>query len=170
MPELNQCTYTPSTDASSDTKAGESTDNQSTTPTEEEEEEAASADQTATTTESAEPAPADEKSTPAADSDDAKSKELEKIIAERKRIETENQRKLDEYKATLDKGRQEVKDLNLRFGDWYFVVSNDTFQKIRLGRGDVIKKKDATKKADASAAGAPGTAVPGLPSLPGAGQ
>ena len=86
-------------------------------------------------------------------------RELEKTIAERKRIETENQRKLDEYNATLDKGRQEVKDLNLRFGDWYFVVSNDTFQKIRLGRDDVVKKKAAPGE-PASAGGAASAAAP----------
>jgi len=106
----------------------------------------------------------------AATSEDAESSDLEKTIAERKRIETDNQRKLDEYKEKLDKGRETVKDLNLRFGDWYFVVSNDTFQKIRLGRNDVIKKKDA-KPAEGESASADGAsksapAAPALPSLP----
>jgi len=97
------------------------------------------------------------------------SPEYERILAERKRIETENKRKLDEYNALVEKGRQEAKDLNLRFGDWYFVVSNDTFKKVRLRKDEVIKKKDAKAEDEkASAAGAPGTAVPGLPSLPGA--
>lgn len=99
------------------------------------------------------------------------SAEYDRVLAERKRIETENKRKQDEYEALLKKGRQEVADLNLRFGDWYFVVSNDTFQKVRLGKDDVFKKKDAkAADKDTSAAGAPGTAVPGLPTLPGAGQ
>ena len=103
-----------------------------------------------------------------ADKDDTKSKELDKIIADRKRIETENQRKLDEYKEKLDKGQQTVKDLNLRFGDWYFVVSNDTFQKIRLGREDIVQKKgtDKDEKA-ANPVGMPGQGIPGLPKVPG---
>ena len=63
-----------------------------------------------------------------------------------------------------------MKDLNLRFGDWYFVVSNDTFQKVRLGKNDVVKAKAKEGDAANSAAGAPGSAVPGLPSLPGAGN
>jgi hypothetical protein len=100
--------------------------------------------------------------------------ELEKIIADRKRIGAENERKLDEYQETLKKGREKVKDLNLRFGDWYFVVGNDVFTKIRLGRDQVIKKK-ASKEGEADAAGksatdsilgAPGTSIPGLPELP----
>jgi hypothetical protein len=99
---------------------------------------------------------------------------LAKIIAERKRIETENQRKLDEYQAALKKGRDNVKDLNLRFGDWYFVVDNEVFTKIRLGRDAVIKKKETKAdaaggdKGDASALGLPPeTAIPGMPRLPG---
>lgn len=99
--------------------------------------------------------------------------DLDKIIAERKRIEQENQRKLDEYKQKLEKGRQQVKDLNLRFGDWYFVVSNDTFQKIRLKREDVIKKKvkEAESGDSAPTAGdATNSSVPGLPSFPGIGN
>jgi len=103
--------------------------------------------------------------------------ELDKAIAERKRIEADNQRKLDEYQATLKEGREKVSELNARFGDWYFVVSDDVFQKIRLGLDDVIKKKEATDESDsangessdaASNFGAPGTPIPGLPEIPSA--
>jgi hypothetical protein len=121
----------------------------------------------------------DAKETPeaSADSDAEKEKELDKVIAERKRIEQENQRKLDEYQETLKKGRENVKDLNLRFGDWYFVVDDEVFHKIRLSREDVTKKKDkpkaegeAASTEDAGESPAPGTAVPGLPEIPGADQ
>jgi len=103
---------------------------------------------------------------------------LAKLIADRKRIEAENQHKLDDYQATLTKGREKVKELNLRFGDWYFVVGNDVFTKIRLGRDAVIKKKDAKeatpaadgKDAGNSMFGPPGTRIPGLPNLGGDGK
>ena len=109
------------------------------------------------------------------EADTEKEKELEQIIAERKRIEQENQRKLDEYQETLKKGRENVKDLNLRFGDWYFVVDDEVFQKVRLSRDDVVKKKEKPKaegeatptEGATSESGAPGTAVPGLPEIPG---
>lgn len=100
-------------------------------------------------------------------------KEIDKVIAERKQIEQENQRKLDEYQAQVKKGEDTVKDLNLRFGDWYFVVNDDVFQKLRVGSDKVIKKKDE-KKADAGAAGGKSPAgipgIPGLPTIPGAGK
>jgi hypothetical protein len=101
----------------------------------------------------------------------AQEKDTEKVIAQRKQIEAENQRKLDEYQALVKKGQENVKDLNLRFGDWYFVVSDDVFRKIRLSKDKVVKKKE--KKADA-AAGQPGkdgatpAGIPGLPAIPGA--
>jgi hypothetical protein len=121
-------------------------------------------------------ATAEEKGSEEATADDAeKDKKLEETIAERKRIEQENQRKLDEYQETLKKGRENVKDLNLRFGDWYFVVDDDVFQKIRLSLDDVIKKKekpatDAAAPEGAAEPAAPGAAIPGLPQIPGAEQ
>lgn len=101
--------------------------------------------------------------------------ELEKIMAERKRIEQENQRKMDDYQALLKKGEEKVKELNLRFGDWYFVVDDEVFQKVRLSREDVIKKK-APPEAEGAAPGSqatppapPASATPlGLPEIPGA--
>jgi len=105
-----------------------------------------------------------------------KDKELEKIMAERKRIEDENQRKTTEYQDLLKKGEEQVKELNLRFGDWYFVVDDDVFKKLRLGRSDVIKKKEPPKAEDAATPGAansspPADATPaGLPAIPGAAQ
>jgi hypothetical protein len=46
------------------------------------------------------------------------------------------------------------------------------FNKVRLGRDGVIKKKSAQEEAAGAAnpAGFPGTTIPGLPEIPGAGQ
>ncbi|HEX5471231.1 MAG TPA: hypothetical protein VFW73_05065, partial [Lacipirellulaceae bacterium] len=61
---------------------------------------------------------------------------------------------------------------NLRFGDWYFVVDDDVFHKIRLSRDKVIKKKEKPKAAAAEKTGtksaAPAGGIPGLPTIPGA--
>ena len=76
----------------------------------------------------------------------ADDKETEKIMAMRKIIEAENQKRHAEYEAQVKKGQETVKDLNLRFGDWYFVVNDDVFRKIRLSKDKVVKKKE--KKAE----------------------
>jgi hypothetical protein len=96
-------------------------------------------------------------------------KDAERIMAERMRIETENQRKQKDYDELVKKGQENVKNLNLRFGDWYFVVNDDVFHKIRLSRDEVIKKKE--KKADAAKGekkdtASPGAGIPGLPPIP----
>jgi hypothetical protein len=90
-------------------------------------------------------------------------KDAKAVMAERKEIEQENQRLMDEYQSTIAKGQKKVTDLNQRFGDWYFVISNDVFKQIHLGRDQVIKKKEKPKEGDAAADGA----TSGLPALPG---
>ncbi len=75
---------------------------------------------------------------------DSKSSDRAKIEAERERIAKENQRKQDEYQEKLKAAQNKVRDLNFRFADWYYVVSEDMFKKIRVTRADVIKDKDAS--------------------------
>jgi hypothetical protein len=60
--------------------------------------------------------------------------------AERERIKRENDRKLTEYREKKNKAENRVKELNLRFADWYYVVSEDVYKKLRLGRTDFIKE------------------------------
>jgi hypothetical protein len=117
---------------------------------------------------------ATDESSDTSEAKDASSEELEKIIADRKRIEESNQRKLDEYKSKIDEGTKEVDELNQRFGDWYYVIANDIFQKIRLNRDDLVKAVESSDDESTSSTapassnlGAPGTAIPGLPNLPG---
>ena len=66
---------------------------------------------------------------------DAKSK------AERERIEKENKRKQDEYDERVKQGKDRVKELSGRFADWYYVISDATYQKIHLGREQIVKQK-----------------------------
>ena len=47
-----------------------------------------------------------------------------------------------------------MKELNDRFADWYFIISEDVYKKIHLGRSDVVKKKE--QKQDNEKAGASG--------------
>ncbi len=56
------------------------------------------------------------------------------------RIKRENQRKLDEYNEKRRKAEQRVAELNARFADWYYVISEDVYKKIHLGRADIIKE------------------------------
>jgi len=109
----------------------------------------------------------DDDATQQADAPDEPSA-ADKIAAERKAIEEENQRAQDQYKETVDAGKKRVAELNERFGDWYYVISNDVYKQIHLGRDQVIKKKDAPKPGEDAAAPGADAANPlsGLPNLP----
>lgn len=47
-----------------------------------------------------------------------------------------------EWQEKIDQGRERSQELNARFADWYYVISQDSYEKIRLTRSDLIKKKD----------------------------
>ena len=58
--------------------------------------------------------------------------------AEVKRINEENQQKQKDYEAKLEASRKRVTELNARFADWYYVIPDSEFVKIRLSRKDVV--------------------------------
>lgn len=64
------------------------------------------------------------------------------LKAERERIEKENKRKQEEYDGKVKTGKDKVNELNARFADWYYIISDDVYQKIHLARADVVKKKE----------------------------
>jgi hypothetical protein len=62
------------------------------------------------------------------------------------RIKRENQRKLDEYNQKRKKAEQRVAELNARFADWYYVISEDVYKKIHLSRADIVKETIGAKE------------------------
>jgi hypothetical protein len=68
------------------------------------------------------------------------------IEAEQERIVRDNKRKMDEYEEKKKKAEKKVRELNARFADWYFVISDDVYKKIHLSRSDVIKEKEGASK------------------------
>jgi len=69
--------------------------------------------------------------------------------AERRRIERENKQKLEEYNEKIEKGKKRVEDLNTRFSDWYYVISDEVYQKIHLGREELVKENKSETSVDA---------------------
>jgi hypothetical protein len=69
--------------------------------------------------------------------------------AERDRIEKENKRKQDEYDQKIADGKKRVAELNARFADWYYVISDEIYRKIHLGHDDIFKKKEKPKDGEA---------------------
>jgi hypothetical protein len=75
-------------------------------------------------------------------------------LEERRRVEQENRRAQEAYDEKLEAARKRVRELNNRFADWYYVVSDAEYAKIRLKRADVIETKP-TDEAPVAPADAP---------------
>jgi hypothetical protein len=86
--------------------------------------------------------------------------------AERERIEKQNRVKQDEYNDKVKAGQDRVKELNARFADWYYVVSDETYHKIHLGEDQIIKKKAPEKAADATLPANPFPPAKSAPAAP----
>jgi hypothetical protein len=104
-------------------------------------------DEKAAAPEKKEPSAAD--ALKAADEAEAK---MQAAIEERRRVERENRRKQDEYDEKLKTAQKNVRTLNNRFADWYYIVSDKEYAKIHLGRADIVKAKEKADEAKGDAA------------------
>ncbi len=127
------------------------------------------------------PAPVDEKpaaekpavEVPAGQSPDAKpaaqkpetEEELkDRLAAARERIAKENQRKIDDRKDKIAVSQKKVQELNARFSDWYYVVSDSAYKKLKISRDQLIVPKGSGNNAPpAGGAGMPPAFPGGFP-------
>lgn len=86
---------------------------------------------------------------PPLDKNTEKSAEVteEKVVkdAETVRIEAENARKQREYSEKVAKARKRVNELNQNLAGWYYVISNEVYDKIRLNRSSFVKSKQVAE-------------------------
>lgn len=61
--------------------------------------------------------------------------------------------KLQAFEAKVKAGQEKADELSQRFAAWYYVISSDSFDKFRVTRTDIIKKKEATEAAKPEGAG-----------------
>jgi hypothetical protein len=96
---------------------------------------------------------ADAKETPDAAStaldkaDEAEAK-AQAALEERRRVERENRRKQEDYDAQVKAAQKRVRELNSRFADWYYIVSDKEYAKIHLDRASVIQKQSPPDTAE----------------------
>ena len=79
------------------------------------------------------------------------------IEQERRRLQTEYRRKVELRNEKLGQAEARVAELNRRFGDWYFVISEESFKNLRIEREDLIVKKGALPKLNRGTTGIPAT-------------
>jgi hypothetical protein len=89
-----------------------------------------------------------EEKKPAEKTPEQKEAEKKALQAERERVEKDNKRKQDEYEQKIADGKKRVGEMNARFADWYYVISDEVYRKIHLGRDEIVKKKEKPKDKD----------------------
>ena len=62
--------------------------------------------------------------------------------AEIARINASNAQKQREYQEKVTKAQTRVRELNENLAGWYYVISNEVYEKIRLDRSEFVKAKD----------------------------
>ncbi|MCA9195360.1 MAG: DUF4340 domain-containing protein [Planctomycetales bacterium] len=85
----------------------------------------------------------------------------ERLEALRERITRENQQKIDDRKEKIEAARKRVAELNARFADWYYIVSDSVYKKFKISREELIQAKSADGDA------APANGFGGAAGLPG---
>lgn len=99
--------------------------------------------------------------TPAAteEVEETEGEKLERLAAVQEKITKENERKLEERKEKLEQARLQSKALNERFADWYYVIPETTYSKLRISRDELFD-------ASGNDAANPAANGPGLPNMP----
>lgn len=106
-----------------------------------------------------EPAAQEGEAKPAADPSQEEPKETEEELLERlevmrEEIAKQNQRLMDARNERIDDARKKASELNARFSEWYYIVSDSVYEKLKITRDVLFKKKEALQPA--APAGVPG--------------
>ncbi|MEM6473507.1 MAG: DUF4340 domain-containing protein [Planctomycetota bacterium] len=80
----------------------------------------------------------------------------ERLAATQEKITKENERKLEERKERLEKARRQSRSLNERFADWYYVIPEATYSKLRISREELYEAEAPAGPTN------PGAMPPGL--------
>ncbi len=75
-------------------------------------------------------------------------KAYEEAMKEYERKLEQYKRDLKEYEEKVEKAREKVAELNARFADWYYLISADAFDKLRLTRDKIVKPKEKEETKD----------------------
>ena len=80
----------------------------------------------------------------------------ERLAVKKEEVTKSNQRMLEERAEKLNLAKNKVAELNRRFADWYYIISEEDYRKLKIKEEDLIQLKSATPTPPAAPAGLPG--------------
>jgi len=72
--------------------------------------------------------------------EDASVGEQSDLALRRERIRKENQRQIDQREEQLREAQRRVDELNARFADWYYIISEDQYKLVHLNKHELIRE------------------------------
>lgn len=78
----------------------------------------------------------------------------ERLAVKREEVTKSNQRKIEERAEKLNLAKNKVAELNRRFADWYYIISEEDYRKLKIKLDDLIQPKSG------------GAAPPSAPDMP----
>lgn len=84
---------------------------------------------------------------------------IEKYRSDLKKYESD----VEAREQEVEEGEKKVDELNDRFADWYYVITEEDFDKLRLSREQLVKAKEKEEPADGDAAPATPGEKPAAP-------
>ena len=104
---------------------------------------------------------------PAANAEPTEEEWKERLEAARERITKENKRKIDDRDEKLQKAKKKVAELNGRFADWYYVINESEYKKLRISLAELVQPKSAAGAGAPGGFQGPGGGFPGQGAFPG---
>lgn len=80
----------------------------------------------------------------------------ERLAVKKEEVTKSNQRKLEERAEKLNLAKNKVAELNSRFADWYYIISEEDYRKLKIKIEDLIQPKSAAPSPPTAPAGLPG--------------
>jgi hypothetical protein len=93
---------------------------------------------------------------PAATAAETEQEAKERLEAAREKINKENQRLIDERADKIDAGKKKAAELNARFAEWYYEISDADYKRLRIKLDELIEKKGNPSSPADNAGAAPG--------------
>lgn len=66
---------------------------------------------------------------------------------------------IKKYEESVKQGKERVNELNRRFADWYYVISAEVFDRMKLNRVDIVKEKESPAAPEPNAPTSPAEPV-----------
>ena len=90
---------------------------------------------------------------------DGKAEAAKKARDEYEVAKKKYERDMETWNEKVEEGKKTSDDLNARFAEWYYVISAESFDKLRLARADLVQPKEEEEDSDEASTDEPASST-----------